>query len=235
MHGRIGLFLRHPECSRQCCAGMMRALSPHYSFKIFTEKDVTAGMLQEVDIVAMPGGIGEADKYYEFFKRRTANAIADYVSSGGRYLGICMGAYWADYDYFDLLDGVRCRQYIKRPWSDIKRSYATTARVRWLDRDYRMYFHDGTAFVGDASKFVTVARYANNDPMAIIQNRVGLIGCHPESMYTWYDRPYLRAYWHKESHHKLLLDFVDALMNSGRTVKQELTTWETQAIIASST
>jgi glutamine amidotransferase-like uncharacterized protein len=214
---------------------MMRALSPHYSFKIFSEKDINSSLFKDIDIIAMPGGIGEADKYYEFIKRKAGNAIADFIDQGGRYLGICMGAYWADEDYLDILDGIRCRQYIKRPWADIRRSYPTTARVKWLDRDYRMYFHDGTAFVGDTSKFVTVARYANNDPMAIIQNRVGLIGCHPESMYSWYDRPYLKSYWHKETHHKLLLNFVDALMNSGQKAKQDLTTWTAAPIIATST
>ena len=33
----------------------------------------------------------------------------------------------------------------------------------------------------DESKFQTIARYKNGDPMAIMQGNVGLIGCHPES------------------------------------------------------
>ena len=28
----------------------------------------------------------------------------------------------------------------------------------------------------------------------------------------WYDKPYLHKYWHKDTHGKLLLDFVDRLM-----------------------
>ena len=48
--------------------------------------------------------------------------------------------------------------------------------------------------------------------MAIIQNNIGLIGCHPESDEYWYDKPYLKKYWHNFIHHKLLLDFVDKLM-----------------------
>jgi hypothetical protein len=77
-----------------------------------------------------------------------------------------------------------------------------------------MYFYDGCALVGDENKFETVARYANNDPMAIIQNRVGLIGCHPESQQFWYDKKYLKPHWHQGQHHQLLLEFVDQLMQN---------------------
>jgi hypothetical protein len=49
--------------------------------------------------------------------------------------------------------------------------------------------------------------------MAIIQNRIGLIGCHPESEKFWYDAYYswMKPHYHNGLHHKLLLDFVDKL------------------------
>ena len=75
-----------------------------------------------------------------------------------------------------------------------------------------MYFYDGAAFIGDLKQSKIIATYANNDAMAIIQDRVGLIGCHPESQLDWYDGK-LRRFWHKEEHHKLLLDFVNILLN----------------------
>jgi hypothetical protein len=76
-----------------------------------------------------------------------------------------------------------------------------------------MFFYDGCALIGDESKFTTVARYANGDPMAIIQGRVGIIGCHPESEESWYKTPYsyIKDHWHHGDHHKLLLGFVDKL------------------------
>jgi hypothetical protein len=73
-----------------------------------------------------------------------------------------------------------------------------------------MYFYDGCAFTGTG--YDTVATYANGDAMAIVQDRVGLIGCHPESMPSWYDRPYLKPHWHEFRHHRLLLNFVNNLM-----------------------
>jgi len=129
-------------------------------------------------------------------------------------LGICMGAYWAGKYYFKLLDGVEPVQYIKRRKSDIKRSYATIADVLWNDEPQSMYFYDGCALIGDKSKMDVVSTYANGDPMAIYQKRIGLIGCHPESMPSWYDRPYLQSYWHEFTHHKLLLAFVNKLMKA---------------------
>ena len=75
-----------------------------------------------------------------------------------------------------------------------------------------MFFYDGCSLLGDNSKFETIATYVNNDPMAIIQNNIGLIGCHPESDEYWYEKSYMKKYWHNFLHHQLLLDFVDKLM-----------------------
>ena len=51
------------------------------------------------------------------------------------------------------------------------------------------------------------------EAMAIIQNRVGLIGCHPESEQFWYDSySWMRPHWHHGRHHQLLPEFVNKLM-----------------------
>jgi glutamine amidotransferase-like uncharacterized protein len=165
-------------------------------------------------MVAFPGGIGDASSYDKFFRRKAQNAVANYVQQGGRYLGICMGAYWAGSYYFDILDSVDAVQYIRQSTSDIKRSYSTVAKIKWNNQSEDMFFYDGCALVGDTSKFKTVATYANGDAMAIIQNRIGLIGCHPESQEYWYKEPrkYINQYWHQGKHHSLLLEFVNQLM-----------------------
>ena len=127
--------------------------------------------------------------------------------------GYAWGAYWAGSNWFDILDSVDTNQYIKQTTADIRRSYATVAEVTWNGNKENMFFYDGCSILGDETKFTTVARYANNDPMAIIQGRVGIIGCHPESEEFWYTMyPYITDYWHGGKHHKLLLDFVDRLV-----------------------
>ena len=125
-----------------------------------------------------------------------------------------MGAYWAGSHYFNLLDGVDAVQYIKQPNTDTKRPHAKAIPVTWDGVPERMFFYDGCALVGDHRKFETVATYANGDSMAILQNRIGLIGCHPESEKFWYDSyKYMKPHWHNGDHHQLLLEFVDYLMS----------------------
>jgi glutamine amidotransferase-like uncharacterized protein len=210
----IALFLHDPECSEDCVNAMVKALSPNYNIKIFSEDDFNdINFFNGIDVIAFPGGIGDSDVCYKLFTRRNANRIAKFVEDGGHYLGICMGAYWADQWYFDLIDDVRAVQYIKRPNADVKRSYGTVATVEWKDKQEKMYFYDGCALVGDETKFKTIGRYANGDPMAIIQGRVGLIGCHPEAPLYWYQKPwnYINKYWNDGKHHTLLLEFANEL------------------------
>ena len=209
----IALFSHHPECSNQCCEGIERALGDHYNIQRFNEKTLDADLLASAAVVAFPGGIGDSDSYPNFFTRTRANRIARFLECGGHYLGICMGAYWAGERYFDILDDVNPVQYIKQPNADVKRSYGTVASVTWKDQKEEMYFYDGCALIGDETKFKTIARYSNGDPMAIIQGRIGIIGCHPEAPLYWYEKPwhYINKYWHGGRHHQLLLQFVNEL------------------------
>jgi glutamine amidotransferase-like uncharacterized protein len=218
MSQKIALFQHHPECSTQCCDGIIRALTPKYEIKTFTVDDDIDEVLNDVDGVIFPGGIGDSDSYHDFFTRTKANKIAAFLSKGGRYVGICMGAYWAGSRYFDLLENVDAVQYIKRETAEIRRSYGTIAQVKWNRHQPNqstelMFFYDGCTFVGDGS-YELVATYLNNEPMAIIQGNIGLIGCHPESEEFWYEIPYqyINKYWHKGRHHQLFLEFVDKLM-----------------------
>lgn len=213
---RIALFHHQPECSIECCNGMIRALSPQYEVKLFNVHDDLKEVLHDVGMVAFPGGIGDSERYFDFFNRRRTNAIFSFLENGGKYLGICMGAYWAGPRYFDLLDNLDAVQYIKRPTAEIRRSYGTVADIEWLGQKEKMFFYDGCTFTG-TGYYDTIAKYANDEPMAIIQGNVGIIGCHPESEEFWYKEPYqyLDGYWHNGRHHDLLLDFVNKLWRVG--------------------
>lgn len=209
----VAIFLNPPECSEDSCEGIRIALESQYSIRTFGVDECNAATLATADVVAFPGGIGDASSYDQFFRRKAQSAVADYVEGGGHYLGICMGAYWAGSHYFDLLDGVDAVQYIRRPDADIRRSYSTVAPITWNGQSENIYFYDGCAMVGDESRFTTVGRYANGDPCAIIQGNVGIIGPHPESQEYWYQTPwqYINQYWHSGRHHDLLLEFVNRL------------------------
>jgi glutamine amidotransferase-like uncharacterized protein len=209
----IALFVCDPKCSVQSSNGVMKALSGNYNFKLFSKNEVEESFFDDVDMVAFPGGFGDSDSYDTILKNNK-DVVVNFVTRGGKYLGICMGAYWAGKDYFNILDKVDAVQYIKRPGACTKRPHAKNMPVMWKNQPYNMFFYDGCALVGDdMSPYETIATYSNGDNMAIIQNRIGLIGCHPESEQFWYDSySWLRGKYHRGIHHTLLLDFVNELM-----------------------
>ena len=207
----IALFIHDPKCSVQSGNGIMRALGNNYNFKIFSRNEVEDVFFDDVDMVAVPGGFGDADSYDTLFKNN-AQAVRGFVRQGGRYLGICMGAYWAGRHYLNILDSVDAVQYIRRPGTDTRRPHAKYMPVTWQGQPDHMYWYDGCALVGDRTRFETVATYSNGDAMAIIQNRIGLIGCHPEAEQFWYDSySWMRRHW-AGGHHSVLLQFADTLM-----------------------
>jgi len=209
MKPTIALFMSNPAADTACCNGMLEALGDYYKFQIFGAKTIGEVNFNKIKLVAFPGGTGDADLFDKLINKQK-QVIVDYVKDGGHYLGICMGAYWAGKHYFNLVNNVAIEQYIHRPQAEIKRSFETTIDVRWQRKNTRMFFFDGCAFIGKG--FKTIARYQNGDAMAIIKNRIGLIGCHPESRKSWYARPYLKQHWHDFEHHVLLQEFVDQLI-----------------------
>jgi len=205
MKSTAAVFLHHPTCSTDSVNGVIAALAPMAHIKLFTRHKVQEGFFDDVDLVVFPGGNGEATTFRSILKPNLPD-IRAFLRRGGKYLGICMGAYWADAYYFNLLKTTRCVQYIKRPKADIRSSYGTTAPVNWRGQEERMYFYDGPTFTG--GQFDTVATYANGDPMAIVQANIGLVGCHLESQAHWYTKKYMQPHWHQNRHHRLLLQYV---------------------------
>ena len=213
MKPTIALFVADPHCSVQSANGIIKALGNNYSFKLFSKSEVEDGFFDCVDIVAVPGGFGDANSFDRLFKAN-GQSVKDFVANGGKYLGICMGAYWAGQHYFNILDNVDAVQYITQPNADTRRPHAKNITVTWNGHPNRMFFYDGCALVGDNAKFNTIATYTNGNAMAIIQNNIGLIGCHPESEQFWYDSyTWLQGKYHNGQHHRLLLDFVNQLNN----------------------
>ena len=215
MKPTIALFLYDPKCSVQCGNGMIHALQSDYNFKIFSINPLEDNFFDDVDIVAVPGGIGDAASFDRAFKH-SKNRVKNFVQDGGKYLGICMGAYWAGQHYFDILDNVDAVQYITQPGTDTKRPHAKDLKVTWNGTDTTMFFYDGCALVGNGQCDIH-ATYSNGDAMAIIQDNIGVIGCHPEAEPFWYDGySWMRGKY--SSKHSLLLDFVNQL-NTGCSKK----------------
>jgi len=211
MKPTIALFLYDPKCSVQSGNGVIKALESQYNFKIFSINSLEDNFFDDVDIVAVPGGFGDANSFDKAF-RHNGKRVKEFVQNGGKYLGICMGAYWTGKHYLNMLNDIDAVQYITRPKTDTRRPHAKDLKINWNGLNTTMFFYDGCALVGNG-KFNTIATYANGDPMAIIQGRIGLIGCHPEAEQFWYDSySWMRGKY--VSKHNLLLDFVNQL-NTG--------------------
>ena len=211
MQKTIALFIHDPKCSVQSGNGIMKSLGNKYNFKLFSKNKLENNFFDDVDMIAIPGGIGDSNSYKNLFKHNETSVI-DFVNRGGKYLGICMGAYWAGSHYLNILNKVDAVQYITQPKTDTRRPHAKNIKINWDGIDTKMFFYDGCALVGNGN-YKTIATYANGDAMAIIQKNIGLIGCHPESEQFWYDSySWLKGKYHNGEHHALLLNFVDRLM-----------------------
>lgn len=234
---KIAIFFHDPYCSRDCVHGMKKALGSEHDVTIFNINELNLDFLKKFDMVAFPGGIGDADKFSEIFHWRKAQAIEEYVKSGGKYLGICMGAYWAGHHYFDILQSIEPVQYITQRDAIVRRSYGTAIPVNWENKTEFMFFYDGCCFVGDLDKTDIIATYPEGRPAAVIQGNVGLIGPHPESEKDWYtdswNWSYMPNYWHHNKHHTLLLNFANRLLNGKcDSIQTQRTTSPSQNILA---
>jgi glutamine amidotransferase-like uncharacterized protein len=206
----MAIFVDHPWCSVQSANGIMAAL-PDYRFRVFTRAEVEPGFWHDVNCIVIPGGLGDADRFDRAMQHH-AVSIRDHVTSGGTYLGICMGAYWAGSHYLDLLQDLDTVQYIRRPDACSLRPHARAMPVVWRGQMDYWYFYDGCSVIGRGEAKVMARYRSNQDAMAVIQGRVGVMGCHPEATAHWYDSySWLRGQ-HRDQTHRLR-EFVAELLD----------------------
>ena len=200
------IFVHHPQCELDCAFAMASVFEKAFTVKMITIAELNSDTLLNTDILAIGGGIGDADDFDNIFTLGHKLLIHKYLHDGGKYLGICMGAYWAGSNYFDILGDIDVVQYITTPDSEISTEFATIANVEWNGEPADMYFYDGCAF-GNWSDEIHWANYQNGYPMAIQNNNVGVIGCHPEAKKWWHDD--IGGY--DKNNKQLLLEFAKAL------------------------
>jgi len=212
MKPTMAIFIHDPQCETECALGMIDGFVRDFDIRTFGIDNLMPSFLAQFDVVCFPGGMGDADDFYKIFEDKHIWTVQEYVTDGGKYFGICMGAYWAGPDYFDVVQDLTIGQYIERPTGDITYDGPTVAEVTWLGESETMYFYDGCTIIGESWNMDTFATYANGDPMAIIQGNVGIIGCHPEALSWWYAEGSLDDCYDPK-HAQLMCDFVKQLVN----------------------
>lgn len=211
MKPTIAIFIHDPQCETECALGMIEGLVRDFDIRTFGIDDFNIDFLKQFDAVAFPGGMGDADDFWEIFTEDHIDALHTFIKVyNGKYFGICMGAYWAGPNYFDIVEGLTIDQYIERASSDIITDGPTIANVDWLGKPEQMYFYDGCAILGD--NLEVVATYYNDDAMAAIQGNVGMIGCHPESQEWWFELDNIPKSYYNINHKQLMADFVKRLV-----------------------
>jgi hypothetical protein len=167
-------------------------------------------------VYAQPGG-GTLDDGYRHVRHIRA-AIRQFVHSGGRYLGFCLGGYLAGATPgFALLPG-DTDQYIASTAATVGSEDDTLVQVCWRGRPRTLYFQDGPYFwVRRDADVTVVATYPNGTIAALVTGfgagRVGVVGPHPEATGDWYADAGLVATGNLGA--DLGLDLVDAVMRSG--------------------
>ena len=213
MKPTIAVFIHDPQCETECALGMIDGLVRDFNIRTFGIDELNIEFLRTVDAVAFPGGMGDADDFYEIFTEDHIDAIHTFIGVyNGKYLGICMGAYWASQHYFDVCPNLEIAQYIEQPGADIGLEGPTVADVVWNGSPETMYFYDGCSIVGDHMD--VVATYANGNAMAVIQGNIGLIGCHPEAQDWWYALDGMSKSYYNVKHKKLMAEFVKDLVEN---------------------
>ena len=167
------ILVHDPVLELDCAHAVASALKPEFRVQMITLDNLRYS-LYDCDLLVVGGGIGDSDLFDNIMTRNHIRAVQDYVEAGGKYLGICMGAYWASSLYFDIVP-LAIGQYIVTEDSGIDHEYPTVAKITWQGVEHNMYFYDGCTFHAPTKDTEIVARYQNGYPMAVIENnQVGL-------------------------------------------------------------
>lgn len=138
-------------------------------------------------VLAHPGG-GELEDEWRRV-RRDADAVRAYVAGGGRYLGLCLGAYLAGaMPGYALLPG-DTDQWCSRPGADVRHTGDAVTTVRWAGMPRQVYVQDAPVLEVDEARVRVLARYGDGGVAALAcryaEGRVVVSGPHPEAPAGW--------------------------------------------------
>ncbi len=192
----VALVYRGPAACDGCPETIARRLrESDHRFRVIyvgpAEKlKITPAVLAGAALYVQPGGGQDIPGAAASIGKRSIQAVRQYVSNGGRYLGICMGAYLAGAPGFGLVDG-EIDTEVDRPRSTLHGIADTVTPVVWRGKRRWIYFQDG-AMLPAAPGAVVLATYPNRDIAAATyrygKGRVGLVGPHPEADESWYSQ-----------------------------------------------
>jgi len=180
-------------------------------------------LLDHAAVFIIGGTEDDLDPLIKGFSPSITQALQEYVRKGGRYLGICGGAYMAGTGDKENGRHVSLLNLIPaEPHEFDEGNYAEQIiPVRWQCATYPMYFQGGPAFaLTPRSRGARVmAKYADGQIAALIcfygRGRVAVIGPHPEAPPDWVEGMGQAELWVSTRH--LLVALVRELLAGGQT------------------
>jgi glutamine amidotransferase-like uncharacterized protein len=182
------------DCS-ETAKEAIEALDPRYKVDFVGPRepaDVTAATLRRYAIYVQPGGGQNIPAALRALEDRRVAAIRDFVSHGGGYLGLCMGAYLADDNNIGLIADDLDSE-VGRPNFLVDSVDDAAVAVRWKGRPDTVFFQDGPYLPRSTQgNFQPLATYANGDVAAARytfgRGVVILSGPHPEADESWFEQ-----------------------------------------------
>lgn len=171
--------------------------SSRYRFRVSyigpnESRQLVPGALNDAALYVQPGGdtsVAEADT---LLGAPAQEIIKEYVQSGGRYLGICQGAYLTGTDPgMSMLAPGNSGQYIATKHASTKTEADTVIPIKWGKKTIQMFFQDGPFFIpSKVAGEKVLAKYTNGKVAALTKpfgaGRIGVVGPHPEAPRKWY-------------------------------------------------
>lgn len=149
--------------------------------------------LAMVTLYVQPGGHDDVDLAMEQLGESATDAISRWVrDDGGRYLGLCMGAYLAGSDPgMGLLAPGDTLRYAGTPDSLVDDGQESVIAVEWDGEIRYQYSQDPAVIVESGVEGERVlSRFANGAVNALVrpvgEGAVGVVGTHPEATRDWF-------------------------------------------------
>lgn len=238
---RLALVYRGPVVGCEGCSEAIAAVLKNSKWGLDVRyvgpgEDIklTAATLKTAAVYGQPGGDGDVGEANALVEQQVGgpNVIADWVKSGGRFYGSCMGGFLAAkpqaaypkvsdslWPGFGLLPGTT-GEWIVTPDADVENAKDTVVKVLWRGAPRNVYFQDGPFFALDKASDATVlATYASNGLPAVVvaplgAGKVGVSGPHLEADQSWFDESNVADPADPTGIHGHALDLADELIDT---------------------
>jgi hypothetical protein len=174
--------------------------------------------LEDAAVFIIGGTEDDLSPLFNAFTPEVDVALRDYLQRGGRYLGICGGAYLASSGWDEYGTWVRMLGIIPAESGILDdNEEPRILPIDWLGETYQMYFQYGPTFIltPTSQDVRTIAYYSDGDIAALLSSygrgKVAVSGPHPEAEDDWADEAVNGEDWTSTT--MLLVDLLEELLS----------------------